>query len=63
ATTGGNLAEQAVSAALAYRAQQPLIDSLLSEVGLKEGLSVRVGESLFAATAPVQAEIEPEFEG
>lgn len=34
---GGNLAEQAVSAALAYRAHAPLIDSLLSEVGLSGG--------------------------
>ncbi|BBQ01858.1 flotillin (plasmid) [Burkholderia sp. SFA1] len=31
---GTNLAEQAVSAALAYRAHAPLIDSLLGEIGL-----------------------------
>jgi uncharacterized membrane protein YqiK len=37
ATGNGSLAEQAVSAALAYRAQQPLIDSLLQEIGLKGG--------------------------
>jgi uncharacterized membrane protein YqiK len=30
----GNLADQVVSSALRYRAQQPLIDSLLGEVGL-----------------------------
>jgi uncharacterized membrane protein YqiK len=59
----GNLAEQAVSAALAYRAQQPLIDSLLNEVGIKEGLSGRLGASLFAASAPVQEETKPELEG
>lgn len=35
--TGTNLAEQVVSAALSYRAQQPLIDSILSEVGLQGG--------------------------
>lgn len=33
----GNLAEQAVSAALAYRAQQPILDALLSEIGMKGG--------------------------
>lgn len=31
---GGNLAEQAMSAALSYRAHAPLIDSLLGEIGL-----------------------------
>lgn len=31
---GGNLAEQAMSAALAYRAHAPLVDSLLKEIGL-----------------------------
>ncbi|MCX7108862.1 MAG: flotillin family protein [Candidatus Methylumidiphilus sp.] len=34
---GGNLAEQAVSAALAYRAQQPIIDAVLHEIGMKGG--------------------------
>lgn len=33
-TGGGNLADQVVSSALRYRAQQPLIDSLLGEVGI-----------------------------
>jgi uncharacterized membrane protein YqiK len=32
-----NLAEQAVSAALAYRVQQPLIDALLQEIGVRGG--------------------------
>lgn len=31
---GGNLAEQAVSAALAYRAQQPILDAVLKEIGM-----------------------------
>ncbi|MDD2774445.1 MAG: flotillin family protein [Gallionella sp.] len=35
--TGGNLAEQAVSAALAYRAQQPILDAVLNEIGIKGG--------------------------
>ncbi|WP_019450455.1 flotillin family protein [Cupriavidus sp. BIS7] len=33
----GNLAEQAMSAALSYRAHAPLIDSLLQEIGLSGG--------------------------
>jgi len=59
----GNLAEQAVSAALAYRAQQPLIDSLLREVGITEGLSSRLGASLFTVNTPAPAEVQPELEG
>jgi len=39
----GNLAEQATNAMLRYRAQQPLIDSLLSEIGIK-------GESITGMT-------------
>lgn len=34
AGSNGNLADQVVSSALRYRAQQPLIDSLLGEVGI-----------------------------
>nr|WP_244583707.1 flotillin domain-containing protein [Escherichia coli] len=44
--SGGNPAEQAVTAALAYRTQAPLIDSLLKEVGLS-------GEGLTALTRPL----------
>lgn len=33
----GNLADKVVSSALKYRAQAPLVDSLMSEVGLKGG--------------------------
>lgn len=35
--SSGNLAEQALSAVLAYRTQAPLIDSLLNEIGLSGG--------------------------
>lgn len=35
--SGGNLAEQAISAALSYRAQQPIIDAVLNEIGMKGG--------------------------
>ncbi|BCO27516.1 inner membrane protein YqiK [Rhodoferax lithotrophicus] len=34
---GGNLAEQAVAAALTYRAQQPILDAVLNEIGIKGG--------------------------
>jgi uncharacterized membrane protein YqiK len=34
---GGSLAEQAVAAALAYRAQSPIIDGLLKELGMSGG--------------------------
>jgi uncharacterized membrane protein YqiK len=37
ATSSGNLAEQAVAAALTYRAQQPLLDAVLNEIGIKGG--------------------------
>ena len=33
----GNLADQVVDSALRYRAQSPLIDSLLEEIGLEGG--------------------------
>lgn len=33
-TTGGNLSDQVVNSALRYRAQAPLVDQLLAEVGL-----------------------------
>jgi uncharacterized membrane protein YqiK len=37
ANSSGNLAEQAVAAALTYRAQQPLLDAVLNEIGIKGG--------------------------
>jgi uncharacterized membrane protein YqiK len=37
APSAGNLADQAVNAALNYRVQQPLIDALLGEIGLRGG--------------------------
>lgn len=35
--SGGNLADQVVNSALRYRAQGPLVDSLLKEIGLESG--------------------------
>jgi len=48
---GGNLADQVVSGALRYRAQAPLLDQLMAEVGLN-------GATLPGLTAPL-AEISP----
>lgn len=53
AKNGGNLAEQAVAAALQYRTQAPILDDLLNEVGLNSGsLSGLVGTPAAAETAP-----------
>jgi uncharacterized membrane protein YqiK len=49
---GGNLAEQAVSAALAYRAQQPILDAVLGEIGMK-------GDSLASLVNGVKHEFGP----
>lgn len=49
---GGNLAEQAVAAALAYRAQQPILDAVLGEIGMKGG-------DLNGLVAAVRNEIAP----
>lgn len=49
---GGNLAEQAMSAALAYRTHAPVIDSLLQEIGISGGSL----QALTAALPQVQAQ-------
>ena len=56
---GGNLAEQAVSAALAYRTHAPMIDSLLKEIGLSGASLQGLTASLAAPSSPVSQE-EPE---
>jgi len=47
---GGSLAEQAVTAALAYRAQSPIIDGLLKELGMSGGSLAGLTQA--AAPAP-----------
>ncbi|NUC26570.1 flotillin, partial [Escherichia coli] len=54
---GGNLAEQALSAALSYRTQAPLIDSLLNEIGVSGG-SLAALTSPLTSTTPVAENIE-----
>ncbi|MES2057245.1 MAG: flotillin domain-containing protein [Pseudomonadota bacterium] len=57
---GGNLANSAVSAALRYRAQAPLIDGLMKELGI-DGTSLESMTRSVASAAPIQAiVIEPE---
>jgi uncharacterized membrane protein YqiK len=48
---GGSLADQAVAAALTYRTQQPLIDALLNEIGLKGGTLSGMTEGIAQAKA------------
>ena len=52
----GSLAEQAVNAALSYRAQQPLVDALLQEIGLNgkslDGLTMNVRPTSGAGETP-----------
>lgn len=55
--TGGNLADQAANAMLRYRAQQPLIDALLGELGIKggdiNGYAAAVGQEASVVENPI----------
>lgn len=56
----GNLAEQAVGAALRYRAYAPVLDQLIKEVGLSgDGLSGLVKEAPPAGTLPTRVTPAP----
>lgn len=55
--SGGNLAEQALSAALSYRTQAPLIDSLLNEIGVSGGSLAALTSPLTSST-PVEEKAE-----
>lgn len=63
ASGGGSLADQAVAAALSYRAQQPLVDALLQEIGLKggtlSGLTEGVTPQTTAAVRPGDVAVTP----
>ncbi|HEY0942994.1 MAG TPA: flotillin family protein [Steroidobacter sp.] len=58
ASGGGNLAEQAVGAALKYRAYAPVIDQLIKEVGLSGNGLDGLLKSTAAVTPPVSAPAE-----
>ena len=53
---GGNMAEQLISSALAYRAQAPVVDSLLNEIGMDgkdlNGLTAALKEAASSDAAP-----------
>ncbi|WP_447871551.1 flotillin family protein [Serratia fonticola] len=55
---GGNLAEQAMSAALTYRTHAPVIDSLLQEIGISGG-SLQALTAALPQAQPVAAVAEP----
>jgi uncharacterized membrane protein YqiK len=52
APSSGNLSEQVVASALRYRAQAPLIDQLMQEVGLSGGSSQGLVQSLMNSVEP-----------
>lgn len=53
---GGSLAEQAVAAALTYRAQQPILDAVLHEIGMKgSDLHSLIEPATREFTSPVSA--------
>ncbi|MDR1277066.1 MAG: flotillin family protein [Candidatus Accumulibacter sp.] len=59
ANASGNLADQAANAMLRYRAQQPVVDALLSEIGIRGGdINGLIGGAL--PTADVSAPESPE---
>jgi uncharacterized membrane protein YqiK len=51
-SSSGNLSEQVVASALRYRAQAPLIDQLMQEVGLSGGSSQGLVQSLMNSVEP-----------
>ena len=64
AAPAGNLAEQAVGAALRYRAYAPVLDKLLQEVGLSQsGLSGLVTAAQTAPSVVVASAPEPSSSG
>jgi uncharacterized membrane protein YqiK len=54
-----NLAESVIAAALAYRAHAPIIDSLLSEVGLNSGSLANLTRALVESGAASAAPAAP----
>lgn len=52
---GQNLADDVVRSALRYRAQAPIVDSLLEEVGLKDGLATQLSDVLRGQSGTTKA--------
>ncbi len=59
ASHGGGMADQVVSSALRYRAQAPLLDAMLSEIGLKVGDPQNLADAL---TDAAKGDPAPEVE-
>jgi len=59
ANGGGGLADQAVAAALRYRSQAPLIDALMSELGLSGGTLDGLASSVTGAVAKPAQPVKP----
>jgi len=57
---GGNLADSVVSSALRYRAQAPLLDQLMAEVGLSGGDLNGLTGTLRQSTSPSEAQAATE---
>ena len=58
AVNGGGLADQAVAAALRYRSQAPLIDALMSELGLNGGTLDGLASSVTGGTAVAKPDVD-----
>ncbi|MDR2507859.1 MAG: flotillin family protein [Candidatus Accumulibacter sp.] len=55
----GNLADQAANAMLRYRAQQPVIDALLSEIGIRGGdINGLIGSALPSVSGDVSPDVQ-----
>jgi uncharacterized membrane protein YqiK len=50
ADIGGSFADQVVNSALRYRAQAPLIDEMLKEIGIEPGKIGQIGPGMLAST-------------
>ena len=48
---GGSFADQVVNSALRYRAQAPLIDEMLKEIGIEPGKVGQIGPGMLASTS------------
>jgi len=55
---GGNFADQVVNSALRYRAQAPLIDQMLKEIGISAGDISKIAEALAEPQAALESDDE-----
>jgi uncharacterized membrane protein YqiK len=60
AAAGGNLADNVVNSALRYRAQAPLVDTLLKEIGITGGDINKIIEPISQPVPHAAAEKSPD---